>query len=97
MAKDYKLCPNCNNALDNNVIQCPYCWNNTFFGNTWTNNKIESWESTVKQKKSSWCGGCLWCLFFLIFILFMIFITIFFQEASDPHNSPFFQISNSDN
>ena len=25
MAKDYKLCPNCNNALDLNENKCPYC------------------------------------------------------------------------
>ena len=28
MVKDYKLCPKCNNALDNNVMQCPYCGEN---------------------------------------------------------------------
>lgn len=97
MPKNYKLCPKCNNALDNNVIQCPYCWNDTLFGNIWTNNRIETWKSIDKKKDSSWCGGCLWCLFFIAFILFMMFVRISFQEASDPHNSPFFQLPNSGN
>ena len=25
MTDSYKLCPKCNNALDNNATECPYC------------------------------------------------------------------------
>ncbi|MBR4633626.1 zinc-ribbon domain-containing protein [bacterium] len=25
MVEGYKLCPKCSNALDSNVMQCPYC------------------------------------------------------------------------
>lgn len=69
MAQDYKLCPKCNNALDNNVVQCPYCGEKMWLSfwadnNSWFNkNKLPSTE----KKKSWWCW-C-WCLFLIIFFI----------------------------
>ncbi len=76
MAKDYKLCPKCNNALDNGVIQCPYCGENLWISFwTWTSN---SWFGEDKlpstEKKKSWCW-C-WCFVFIIFIFFIIWSII---------------------
>lgn len=98
MPKDYRLCPKCNNALDNNIMQCPYCGENTIFSSTWgKENNITKTEPTIQEKKSSWCG-CGWCLTFIIFlaiITFIILTEIKFKEISDPHNSPFFQVNHS--
>lgn len=96
MAKDYKLCPNCNNALDKDEIKCPYCWNSIMFNNFWANDtRIEQKESTVKNK-NSWCWGCIWCFvffFFLAVVVFMIFVELSFREASDSDNSLISQIN----
>ena len=56
MTANYKLCPKCNNALDNNVMQCPYCgekmWIDFWMDDWWfIHGKI--WSS--KNKKSGWC------------------------------------------
>ena len=70
MSNDYKLCPKCNNALDNNVMQCPYCGEKMWIG-FWLD---ESWYmhskiGSSRNKKSGWCW-C-WCLLF-IFVFFVI-------------------------
>lgn len=70
MTKEYKLCPKCNNALNNKIMQCPYCgerlWINFLLENT-------SWHNTISKsspnltKKSSWC-----LTFFIIFFIIQI-------------------------
>ena len=72
MAEDYKLCPKCGNALDNNVMQCPYCGETLRINfSAWASNNSwfskEKSPSTEKKKSWCWCG----CLFF-IFLIFSI-------------------------
>ena len=73
MPKDYKLCPKCSNALDNNVMQCPYCGESLWI-NFWAWISDNSWFNKEKvpstDKKKSWCWCWCWCLFLLI--LFVI-------------------------
>ena len=52
MVKDYKLCPKCNNALDNNVMQCPYCGENLWI-NFWSNNYSQTPQIPINQIKSN--------------------------------------------
>jgi RNA polymerase subunit RPABC4/transcription elongation factor Spt4 len=72
MAQDYKLCPNCKNALDKNENKCPYCrqqilwldlpnWKDFIINNLWNLKK------STDKKKTSGCG---------IFILIIIAIQI---------------------
>jgi len=74
MAKDYKLCPNCNNALDLNASKCPYCGQQIFWLDSinWLNlsNKSDiikniKWdiEKSMDKKGSK---GCL--IFFIFFV-----------------------------
>ena len=64
MTKDYKLCPKCNNALDNNVMQCPYCGEKLWII-FWNNNYSQTPQMPINQIK-----GSKWCLiFFIIFFL----------------------------
>ena len=78
MAKDYKLCPNCNNALDLNTSKCPYCGQQIFWLDplNWldisSKNEIIKnikWdiEKSVGKKKTSWC-----VIFFIFFIAIQI-------------------------
>ena len=66
MAKDYKLCPNCNNALDLNVSKCPYCGQQTY----WLD--LSRWRDVIKNNnvdKSKDKGksiGCVWIIIFFI-------------------------------
>ena len=73
MANDYKLCPKCGNALDNNVMQCPYCGESLWI-NFWSWASNNSWFNKEKlpstEKKKSWCW-C-WCLIFIILIVWSI-------------------------
>ncbi len=46
MSNDYKLCPKCNNALDNNVMQCPYCGEKMWIS-FWTENNF--WNQNTNQ------------------------------------------------
>jgi uncharacterized membrane protein YvbJ len=66
MAEGYKLCPKCNNALDNNVMQCPYCGENLWV-NFWYNEYSQNTKILTGQAKNS----SKWCL-----ILFMIFFVL---------------------
>lgn len=64
MANDYKLCPKCNNALDNNAMQCPYCWEKLWIM-FWPNNYSQNSQILNSQTKhSKWC-----LIFFIIFFL----------------------------
>ena len=71
MSNDYKLCPKCNNALDHNVIQCPYCGEKVWI-NLWKYNDFWfNWGKIASEqtKKSGWCWlGCL--IFFVLFLVF---------------------------
>lgn len=79
MAEGYKLCPKCSNALDSNVMQCPYCGEKLWIGfwswvgdNSWFDkNKLPSTE-----KKKSWCWCWCWCFFLFIFIIFSIILAV---------------------
>ena len=80
MAKDYKLCPNCNNALDLNANKCPYCGQQIIWLDLskWLED-LSNWNDIIKnikwdieksingKKKTSWC---------LIFIIFFIVIQL---------------------
>jgi len=80
MAKDYKLCPNCNNALDLNANKCPYCGQQIIWLDLpkWLED-LSNWNDIIKNikwdikksingnKKISWC---------LIFIVFFIVIQL---------------------
>jgi hypothetical protein len=80
MAKDYKLCPNCNNALDLNANKCPYCGQQIIWLDLskWLED-LSNWNDIIKNikwdieksingnKKTSWC---------LIFIVFFIIIQL---------------------
>lgn len=80
MAKDYKLCPNCNNALDLNANKCPYCGQQIIWLDLskWLED-LSNWNDIIKNikwdikksingnKKTSWC---------LIFIVFFIVIQL---------------------
>ena len=79
MAEGYKLCPKCSNALDSNVMQCPYCGEKLWISfwswvgdNSWFDkNKLPSTE-----KKKSWCWCWCWCFFLFIFIIFSIILAV---------------------
>lgn len=66
MAKDYKLCPKCNNALDLNVSKCPYCWEsmwiNFWFEKNWYSVSTDTLPKQTKDSK--------WC--YIIFLIFFI-------------------------
>ena len=64
MTDSYKLCPKCNNALDNNVMQCPYCGESLWI-NVWWNN-IKKEEKAVETKWCSWTAKILFIIFFVI-------------------------------
>ena len=80
MAKDYKLCPNCNNALDLNANKCPYCGQQIVWLDLskWLED-LSNWNDIIKnikwdieksingKKKTSWC---------LILIVFFIVIQL---------------------
>ena len=75
MAKDYKLCPKCSNALDNNVMQCPYCGESLWIS-FWAWVSDNSWFNKEKvpstEKKKSWCWCWCWCFFLLILFIIPI-------------------------
>ena len=75
MSKDYKLCPNCNNALDLNANKCPYCGQQIIWLDlsNWLKN-LSNWNDIIKnikwdiesingKKKTSWC------VFLIIFFI----------------------------
>jgi len=80
MAKDYKLCPYCDNALDLNTNKCPYCGQQIIWLDLskWLED-LSNWNDIIKnikwdieksingKKKTSWC---------LIFIVFFIVIQL---------------------
>ena len=80
MAKDYKLCPNCNNALDLNENKFSYCGQQIIWLDlsNWLE-KLSNWNDIIKnikwdieksingKKKTSWC---------VIFIIFFIAIQL---------------------
>ena len=55
MSNDYKLCPNCNNALDLNVDKCPYCGQQTYWlglskWKDWFVKVIENFDKSKNKK-----------------------------------------------
>lgn len=80
MAKDYKLCPNCNNALDLNANKCPYCGQQIIWLDLskWLED-LSNWNDIIKnikwdieksingKKKTSWC---------MIIIIFFIVVQL---------------------
>ena len=79
MAEGYKLCPKCSNALDSNVMQCPYCGEKlwiTFWSWVGDNSWFDKNKLPSTEKKKSWCWCWCWCFFLFIFIIFSIILAV---------------------
>ena len=69
MPKDYKLCPKCNNALDNNVMQCPYCGEKI-----WTNFGFNNWNFQNQEIPNNQLKNNKWWLTVFIILFIVPFI-----------------------
>lgn len=65
MTENYKLCPKCNNALDLNVVSCPYCWESVWIVLGWNQIKQSNKRQNPQTKKAV-------KLYKLIIILFLL-------------------------
>jgi hypothetical protein len=73
MSNNYKLCPNCSNALDLNVSKCPYCWQQIFWldlsrWDGWFVKTVKDIERSADNKKQT--SGCAKVI--IIFIVIQI-------------------------
>ena len=73
MTDSYKLCPKCNNALDNNVMECPYCWESLWVSFWWNHIKKD-----VKKVETKWCSWIARILFIVFVVLPLISSVISF-------------------
>jgi len=85
MSNNYKLCPNCNNALDLNVNKCPYCGQQTFWFdvNNWTDwfeKVIKNIEKSTNKKQTSGCSKII--IFFIIIQIIGAIFSLIFQVIS---------------
>ena len=86
MAKDYKLCPNCNNALDLNVSKCPYCGHQIFWFDLskwwteWFENIIKTIEKPSGKKQTSGCAKVI--IFFIAIQIIGAIFSLIFQVIS---------------
>ncbi len=69
MAKDYKLCPKCNNALDNKETKCPYCGENFWYKFSIGDESITN-QRTSNKVTSAKTSGCMFII--IIFIAIQI-------------------------
>jgi RNA polymerase subunit RPABC4/transcription elongation factor Spt4 len=86
MAKDYKLCPNCNNALDLNANKCPYCgqqiiWLDLSKWKDWFVKVVENLGKSKDKKQTSGCAIII-IFFIAIQIIGAIFSLIFHVISS---------------
>jgi RNA polymerase subunit RPABC4/transcription elongation factor Spt4 len=70
MSNNYKLCPNCNNALDLNVNKCPYCGQQTYWSDLskWKDWFVKVIENLDKSKNKKQTSGCTMIIIFFIAI-----------------------------
>jgi len=94
MSNNYKLCPNCNNALDLNINKCPYCgqqtfwfdvnnWTDWFDVNNWTDwfeKVIKNIEKSTNKKQTSGCSKII--IFFIIIQIIGAIFSLIFQVIS---------------
>ena len=85
MSNNYKLCPNCNNALDLNINKCPYCGQQTFWFdvNNWTDwfeKVIKNIEKSTNKKQTSGCSKII--IFFIIIQIIGAIFSLIFQVIS---------------
>ena len=85
MSNDYKLCPNCNNALDLNVSKCPYCGQQTFWLDLskwvdWLVKIVGDIEKNTNKKQTSGCAKVI--IFFVVIQIIGAVLSIIFQILS---------------
>ena len=80
MVQNYKLCQNCNNALDPNITKCPYCgevvWFDLSKGVDWFIRTVENTEKITDKKQTSGCAKFI-IIFIVIQVIWMVLSLIF--------------------
>ena len=83
MVQDYKLCQNCNNALDFNATKCPYCGQVVWFDlskNDWFGKIIKNIEKSTDKKQTIGCSKII--IFFIIIQIIWAVFSLIFQIIS---------------
>jgi len=76
MADNYKLCPKCKNALDNNVAECPYCGELLLiFSKSYI-------KKDTKSTGTKWCSWVVKTFLIVFFVMSMIANIIYFVIVS---------------
>ena len=85
MAGDYKLCPNCNNALDLSVSKCPYCgqqlfWLDLSWWNGWFVKIIKNIKQSDDKTQTSGCAKIIICI--IVIQMLWAVLSLIFQILS---------------
>jgi len=85
MPNNYKLCPNCNNALDLNVSKCPYCGQQTFWIDLskwadWFVKTVKNIEKSADKKQTSGCAKVI--IIFIVIQIIGAVLSLIFQILS---------------
>ena len=84
MVQNYKLCQNCNNALDLNVSKCPYCGQVVWFDLSnwanWLSEGIKNIEKATNKKQTSGCVKVI--IIFIVIQIVWAILSLIFQVLS---------------